>query len=108
MQPASIPSSAPIVALTGVAKSFGAVRALGGVDLVVVPGEALGLVGHNGAGKSTLMQILAGKDVPKDLVVPTLRIDQDNLEAGLEKTPAGGVTNQEYTQEQAIAVIAGK
>ena len=53
-------------------------------------------------------QILAGKEVPKDLVVPTLRIDQDNLEAGLEKTPAGGVTNQEYTQEQAIAVIAGK
>ena len=74
MQPASIPSSAPIVALTGVAKSFGAVRALGGVDLVVVPGEALGLVGHNGAGKSTLMQILAG----------TLTHDSGTLAAGTD------------------------
>jgi ribose transport system substrate-binding protein len=53
-------------------------------------------------------EILDGKEVPKDLRVPTLRIDQDGLEKGLEMTPAGGVTNQEYTEEQAQAVIAGK
>lgn len=52
--------SEPIVRLAGVERSFGAVRALAGVDLAVGPGECLGLVGHNGAGKSTLMQILAG------------------------------------------------
>lgn len=50
----------PAVALTGIDKSFGAVRALAGVDLVLKPGECLGLVGHNGAGKSTLMHVLAG------------------------------------------------
>ncbi|WP_181701618.1 sugar ABC transporter ATP-binding protein [Chthonobacter albigriseus] len=49
-----------IVRLSHVERSFGAVRALAGVDLDVVAGECLGLVGHNGAGKSTLMQILAG------------------------------------------------
>ena len=49
-----------IVSLRGVAKSFGAVRALAGVDLAVGAGECLGLVGHNGAGKSTLMNVLAG------------------------------------------------
>ncbi|MBE9555682.1 MAG: ATP-binding cassette domain-containing protein, partial [Proteobacteria bacterium] len=49
-----------IVGLEGVAKSFGAVRALVGVDLAVGAGECLGLVGHNGAGKSTLMHVLAG------------------------------------------------
>lgn len=49
-----------IVNLRGVAKSYGAVRALAGVDLVVAAGECLGLVGHNGAGKSTLMGVLAG------------------------------------------------
>ncbi|WP_181706509.1 ATP-binding cassette domain-containing protein [Chthonobacter rhizosphaerae] len=53
-------SSSAIVSLKGVERSFGAVRALAGVDLDVRAGECLGLVGHNGAGKSTLMQILAG------------------------------------------------
>jgi len=63
-------------------------------------------------GVSTLafwvaQQILDGKEVPKDLIVPFLRIDQDNLEANLESTPAGGVANVEYSQEDAIKVIEG-
>lgn len=49
-----------IVSLTGMTKSFGAVRALAGIDLAVGIGECLGLVGHNGAGKSTLINVLAG------------------------------------------------
>ena len=64
-------------------------------------------------GVSTLafwvaQQILDGKDVPKDLIVPFLRIDQDTLEANLETTPVGGVANVEYSQEDAIKVIEGK
>ena len=63
-------------------------------------------------GVSTLafwvaQQILDGKEVPKDLTVPFLRIDQDNLEANLANTKAGGVANVEYTLEDAQAVIAG-
>jgi ribose transport system ATP-binding protein len=54
----------PIVKLNSVEKHFGAVRALDGVDLDVLRGECLGLVGHNGAGKSTLMNILAGIQMP--------------------------------------------
>ena len=39
--------------------------------------------------------------------MPFLRIDQDNLEANLETTEAGGVANVEYTLEDAQEVIAG-
>jgi len=53
-----------VARLDGVRKSYGAVRALDGVDLAVLPGECIGLVGHNGAGKSTLMSILAGTGSP--------------------------------------------
>ncbi|MGI6851465.1 sugar ABC transporter ATP-binding protein [Mesorhizobium sp. 1B3] len=49
-----------LVHLDGVAKSFGAVRALSSVDFRIDAGQCAGLVGHNGAGKSTLMHILAG------------------------------------------------
>lgn len=61
-------------------------------------------------GVSTLafwvaQQILDGKEVPKDLVVPFLRIDQDNLEDNLANTEAGGVANVEYSQEDALEVI---
>ena len=52
------------IRLDGVEKSFGAVRALAGVDLHVATGECLGLVGHNGAGKSTLMHVLSGNLTP--------------------------------------------
>jgi simple sugar transport system ATP-binding protein len=50
----------PIVEMRGINKSFGAVRALRDVDLVLYPGEILGLVGDNSAGKSTLMKIMTG------------------------------------------------
>ncbi|HXX67043.1 MAG TPA: ABC transporter ATP-binding protein [Polyangiaceae bacterium] len=54
---ASVPLA---IELRGVTKSFGAVRALDGVDLLVERGEALALVGPNGAGKSTLINVVAG------------------------------------------------
>jgi ABC-type sugar transport system ATPase subunit len=48
------------VQMAGISKRFGQVQALLDVDLSVIPGEVVGLVGDNGAGKSTLMKILAG------------------------------------------------
>lgn len=50
----------PVVRLSGICKAFGPTRANDGIDLMVAPGEVLGLVGGNGAGKSTLMRVLCG------------------------------------------------
>lgn len=48
------------LAMTGVSKSFGAVKVLDEVDFSVGAGEIVALLGSNGAGKSTLMKILTG------------------------------------------------
>lgn len=50
----------PLLLAEGVAKSYGAVRALKSVDLTVSPGEAHALLGANGAGKSTFVKIITG------------------------------------------------
>jgi D-xylose transport system ATP-binding protein len=53
-------STAPLVELRGIVKTFGGVHAVENVSLDLMPGEVLGLLGHNGAGKSTLIKILSG------------------------------------------------
>jgi ABC-2 type transport system ATP-binding protein len=50
----------PAVEILDVARRFGDIDALAGVDLRVEPGEFFGLLGPNGAGKTTLISILAG------------------------------------------------
>ena len=55
----------PLLAATGIAKRFGGLQALGGVDFRVDAGEIVGLVGPNGSGKSTLLACLS-RDLPLD------------------------------------------
>jgi ribose transport system ATP-binding protein len=50
----------PLLEATDVAKSYGAVTALRGASLSVLPGEVHALMGANGAGKSTFVKILTG------------------------------------------------
>lgn len=81
---------APIVEMRNVSKAFGPVQALAGVDLVLQPGEILGLVGDNSAGKSTLMKVLTGayhRDSGEVLVAGNrthFRSPHESREAGIE------------------------
>src|ERR1700693_6630313 len=52
--------SEPLLEVSGVTKRFGGFTALDKVDLVVRPGERLGLIGPNGSGKSTLVNCVSG------------------------------------------------
>ena len=62
----------PRMSIRGIKKSFGAVKALRGVDLDIYPGECLGLVGDNAAGKSTFTKMLSGAYIPDE---GTMEID---------------------------------
>jgi heme ABC exporter ATP-binding subunit CcmA len=52
--------TAPRVELRGVGHAYGGRVVLSGVDRVLAPGRALGLLGPNGSGKSTLLRCIAG------------------------------------------------
>ncbi len=50
----------PLLALTGVSKSYGALKVTNDISLEVEPGETLGILGPNGAGKTTLFNLISG------------------------------------------------
>ncbi|MFC8502708.1 ABC transporter ATP-binding protein [Pedococcus sp. NPDC057267] len=54
----------PAVRLAGLAKSFGSVRAVRGIDLTVRPGEIVAFLGPNGAGKTTTIDMMLGLSRP--------------------------------------------
>uniref|UniRef100_A0A7C4EKY1 ABC transporter ATP-binding protein n=1 Tax=Fundidesulfovibrio putealis TaxID=270496 RepID=A0A7C4EKY1_9BACT len=58
----------PLYVLTGVSKEFPGpqetVRVLSGIDLTIMPGESLAILGASGSGKSTLLHLLGALDTP--------------------------------------------
>ncbi|GEL20877.1 ABC transporter ATP-binding protein [Pseudonocardia asaccharolytica] len=50
----------PVLRCAGLTRSFGALRAVAGVDLTIAPGARHALIGPNGAGKSTLFKLVTG------------------------------------------------
>jgi len=58
--PAPLGGARAALAVRGLERSFGHVRALRGVDFALDAGDSLAVFGPNGAGKTTLLRILAG------------------------------------------------
>ena len=56
--------AAHALVLEGVSRSFGALKAIAGIDLVVDAGERRGIIGANGAGKTTLFNAITGDFLP--------------------------------------------
>ncbi len=84
----------PLLSVRGLEVSYGAIKALLGVDLDVYEGEIVSVIGANGAGKSTLMNAIMG-DVPRQ--AGTVSIGDKKLssksfqvvEQGLSLSPEG-------------------
>ena len=95
----------PAVECRGICKHFGAIRANDGIDLIIRPGEVLGIIGENGAGKSTLMGLLYGHLKPDagELRihgrVVRFRSPRDAIAAGI------GMVHQEFVLVEPFTVL---
>ena len=69
-------TTAPLLLMEGIEKSFPGVRAIRHGRLELRAGEIHALMGENGAGKSTLIKILAGAQPPD---AGTIRIDGQSV-----------------------------
>ena len=87
--------TAPLLKLEGVTAFYGAIQALRGVDLDVMPGEIVTLIGANGAGKSTLMMTICGSPHARDGRITydgqdiTQRPTHEIMHMGLAQSPEG-------------------
>ncbi|GIH02078.1 ABC transporter ATP-binding protein [Rhizocola hellebori] len=71
------------VRLAGVAKTYGPVRAVDGIDLSIGRGETVALLGPNGAGKSTTINMLLGLAEPGEGVIEVFgRSPHEAVQAG--------------------------
>src|SRR6185437_2936113 len=79
----------PFLALTGISKRYGGVRALEKVDFSCERGTIHAVLGENGAGKSTLIKIIAGVVAPDE---GTMTLEQREVRfAGPAAAAAAGV-----------------
>ena len=97
--------SAPLLGMRGIVKSFPGVQALRGVDLCLLHGEALALLGENGAGKSTLMKVLGGAH-RADAGTVTINGRQCRFQSPQDSRKAGvAVIYQEFNLVPSLTVV---
>jgi ABC-2 type transport system ATP-binding protein len=94
--------------LVGLRKTYGEVRAVDGVDLLIAPGEVVALLGPNGAGKSTTVDMLLGLATPDAGSVhvfgytPREAVSNGSVSAMLQ----GGALLEDATVGEVVGMIA--
>ena len=85
----------------GLAAGYGEEELFAGLDLVVAPGDVIGLVGANGAGKSTLLRTLAGlherQPVPVHLLLPQAALHPARQHLLDEESPGPSTRNRLFS-----------
>ena len=79
---------AAIVRVTGLRKSFGANEVLKGIDLSIMPGEVVCVIGPSGSGKSTLLRCVNLLEKPSAGRVELLGVDITDPDADIDKVRA--------------------
>jgi ABC-type branched-subunit amino acid transport system ATPase component len=91
-QATTVAGAGTVLAVRGLAKSFGGLRAVDDVDLDLAPASVTGLIGPNGSGKTTLFNLVDGTVRPSSgrLTLAGRRVDhksrQARAHAGLART----------------------
>jgi branched-chain amino acid transport system ATP-binding protein len=107
-----VTDAAPMLEVHDLHLSYGRIRALQGVSLVVRPGQIVTLVGPNGAGKSSLLRTVAGVHRPQGGSVHHMgrRIDGEPAEAlvrrGIVLVPEGRATLRHLTVRENLLLGA--
>jgi ABC-type polar amino acid transport system ATPase subunit len=71
-----VPQTRPMLAMAGIAKSFGAHKVLKGVSLTVAKGEAVVVIGPSGSGKTTLLRCI---NLLEDYEAGTVAVDGEPI-----------------------------
>ncbi|HTH95404.1 MAG TPA: ABC transporter ATP-binding protein [Rhodocyclaceae bacterium] len=104
-------NTTPAIRISQVAKRYGSLQALNGVDLEVAQGEFFGLLGPNGAGKTTLISALAGLVRPDSGVLEIMghdvQSDYRNARRNLGVVPQEIVFDPFFSVREILRIQSG-
>ena len=108
--PETATGAAPAIRTRGLAKRFGDLQAVAGIDLDVPRGTIFAILGHNGAGKATLMRMLATLTRPDagsaEVMGHDLRAEPDAVRGSIAMTGQFASLDEDLTGRENLIFLA--